>query len=410
MVVSCASAPTIGVAQSLFDRDVNVGVLDRPHPEYDPLGFPLGGFDVYPSLASSVLFDDNIYALSAKTADEIFVERPSLDIRSDWGRNYLRLQLGAEWDAYAAHPLQNVVDYNGLFVGRLDVDHASQVSLTLSAARMTQPRISENTIAGVLQPIQYDVMQGDLTAFRDFDRLRISGQFGFARYSFDNVTALNGSPIQEDFQDHDEYSGTLRAEYGLSPMTALFVEITPNDHVYRLEPPQVSIRRDSTGFDALAGANFQVTHLVTGEIGAGYQVQRYVDRRFDGVDGLALRGRLSWYATQLITVNLHADRTFQDSGSPNIAATKVTDAYLTADYELLRNLLITARLGYTQYRYPGADRRDDRYDTGLAATYTLNRLVGVTLGYAYVRELSVGMVSGPTFNDNRITLTLTFHR
>ena len=109
----------------------------------------------------------------------------------------------------------------------------------------------------------------------------------------------------------------------------------------------------------------------------GYQLQHYVDQQFEGVNGVALRGQLTWYATQLITVTLHADRTFQDSGLPDTAAARVNDVTATVDYELLRNLIVTGTLGYTRYDYPGLDRLDNRFAAGLGATYLFSRSVGI---------------------------------
>jgi hypothetical protein len=402
--------PGVTVAQSLFDHDANVGVRDRPHPEYDALGVPVGSFTLLPKVSASAIYDDNIFALSTKTSDVLLVVAPDLQILSNWNRNALQFDLSSEFDEYTSHGSQNSTEYQATASYRLDVDHASQVTLAASAGRLTQPRTSVNTEADELEPVQYDLVQAHLTGFRIFDRLKITSHIDISDYSFNNVTATDGAFVREDFQDHYELAGTLRADYAISPATALFIEGTPNVHTYDLEPPTVPFRRDSNGFDLLSGLNFQVSHLVTGEVGVGYQMQHYVDRQFEGVDGLALRGQLTWYATQLITVTLHADRTFQDSGLPDTAAVKVSDISATADYELLRNLIVTGTFGYTHYEYPGLDRLDNRVAAGLGATYLFSRSLGLTLGYSYLRQDSSGVAHGFNFDDNRLAMTLTLQR
>jgi hypothetical protein len=404
------AGPGAAAAQTLFDRDADVGVRDRPHPEYDALGIPVDSFILLPKVSVSAIYDDNIFALPNKTSDVIFVVAPDLQILSNWNRNSLQFDLSSEFDEYASHGDQNSIEYQGTMTYRLDVDHASQVTLAASAGRLTQPRTSVNTEANEFEPIQYDLVQAHLTGFRIFDRLKITSHIDISDFSYDNVTAADGSFVREDFQDHYELAGTLRADYAVSPATALFIEGTPNVHAYDLEPPVTPFRRDSSGFDILGGVNFQVSHLVTGEIGLGYQSQQYVDRQFEGVDGLALRGQLTWYATQLVTVTLHADRNFQDSGLPDTPATRVTDVSVKADYELLRNLIVTGTLSYTYYEYPGLDRMDNRYGAGLGATYLFNRSVGLTLGYSYLRQDSSGIAHGFNFDDNRLALTLTLQR
>jgi hypothetical protein len=410
LTIVVVAGPGAAVGQTLFDRDANVGVRDRPQPEYDALGIPVASFTLLPKLSTSAIYDDNIFALPKKTSDFIFVVTPDLQINSNWNRNALQFDLSSEFDEYVSHGSQDSIELQGTATYRLDVDHASQVTLAASAARLTQPRTSVNTEADEFEPIQYDLVQAHLTGFRIFDRLKITSHFDISDFSYDNVRAADGSFVREDFQDHDELSGTLRADYAVSPATALFVEGTPNVHSYSLEPPIVPFKRDSSGFDVLSGVNFQVSHLVTGEVGVGYQLQHYVDHQFEGVNGLALRGQLTWYATQLVTVTLHADRTFQDSGLPDTAAARVNDVSLTADYELLRNLIVTGTLGYTRYDYPGLDRLDNRYAAGLGATYLFSRSVGLTLGYSYLRQDSSGIAHGFNFDDNRLALTLTLQR
>ncbi len=88
----------------------------------------------------------------------------------------------------------------------------------------------------------------------------------------------------------------------------------------------------------------------------------------------------------------------------------MNDVSLTADYELLRNLIVTGTLGYTRYDYPGLDRLDNRYAAGLGATYLFSRSVGLTLGYSYLRQDSSGIAHGFNFDDNRLALTLTLQR
>ena len=409
-VLFAALAPAAGVTDPIYDRDTNVAVRDRDHPEYDPLGVTLGAFRAYPKVATSVTYDDNIYAVNAKTGDFIFDIHPSLDIRSLWSRNDLRLSIDYDADRYAAHGAQDTDSYSGNLAGRLDVDRDSSIAATLSAAREIQPRISQNSIAGVLKPIGYDLIQGDLNGFHVFDRLKTSARLDVSRYSYDNITDQTGAPVQEDYQDHDEVVGTARADYAVSPATAVFVESSANDHTYRLRPPLTPFRRDSHGYDLLAGVDFSATHLIGGTIGVGYQSQHYDDPQFDGVSGLALRGTLRWYATPLITVTAEGNRTFQDSGLPNVAAARFTEESLAADYELLRNLILGARLDHQIYEYPGISGRDDRKGATLDGTYWLNRDVGVMLAYNYVRQRSIGANAGLSFSDNRVAFTVTLRR
>ena len=290
--LSIAWLPTRSFADPIYDRETNVAVRDRDHPEYDPLGITAGIFRVFPRVAAGVVFDDNIYAVNAKTSDFVFDLHPAIDIRSLWSRNEVRLNIDYEADRYISHPAQDTQSYSGDLTGRLDIDRDSSLTIDLSAARAIQPRISQNSIAGVLTPVRYDLTKGDLTGFRVFDRIKTTFRLEASHYNYDNTLDQSGAPVQEDYQDHDEFVATTRADYALSPATVFFVEGSLNDHPYRLEPPLAPFRRDSHGYDVLAGVEFAATHLIGGTIGVGYQSQRYTDPQFDGVNGLALRGAL----------------------------------------------------------------------------------------------------------------------
>ena len=402
--------PAPATADPIYDRDTNVAVRDRDHPEYDPLGITAGAFRIFPRFAGGVTYDDNIYAVNAKTGDFVFDIHPSLDIRSLWSRNDLRLALDYDDERYASHASQDTSSYSGDLAGRLDVDRNSSITLDVSAAHAIQPRISQNSIAGVLEPIRYDLVRGDLYGFKVFDRIKTSLRFDAQRYSYDNAVDQTGAPVQEDYQDHDEFVGTARADYAVSPATAVFIEGALNDHSYRLQPPLSPFRRDSHGYDVLAGVDFAPTHLIGGTIGIGYQSQRYDDPTFDGVSGLALRGELRWYATPLVTVTFSGNRTFQDSGLPNVAAARFTEGSVAVDYELLRNLIVGGRYDHQVYQYPGIQGGDDRDGGALNATYTLNRDVSVMLAYNYVQQRSSGNNSSLNFSDNRVSLTVTLRR
>ena len=81
-----------------------------------------------------------------------------------------------------------------------------------------------------------------------------------------------------------------------------------------------------------------------------------------------------------------------------------------ADYELRRFLIISPDANYARYRYPGTDRTDNRYGAGVSATYLVNRTIGLTAAYAFLRQDSSGGFGGISFDDNRLSLTVTLQR
>jgi hypothetical protein len=104
------------------------------------------------------------------------------------------------------------------------------------------------------------------------------------------------------------------------------------------------------------------------------------------------------------------NHSIQPAGIPGSAASDVDSASVSADYELLKNLIISPYLAYYHYIYPGTTRIDSRNSGGISATYLINSMLGLTASYFYIEQLSNGHFGGYNFNDNRLSLALTVQR
>ena len=68
---------------------------------------------------------------------------------------------------------------------------------------------------------------------------------------------------------------------------------------------------DSDGWQALAGVEFDITHLLRGELGIGYMEQYFQTSGTEA--GISYHAGLTWNPTPLMTVNLSADRAVESS-------------------------------------------------------------------------------------------------
>ena len=210
--------------------------------------------------------------------------------------------------------------------------------------------------------------------------------------------------------DRKVFKATGRAEYALTPGAAVFVQAAADRRDYRLDRPAQPASRDSHGVEVMGGANFELGRKVRGEVGVGYIAQDYRDPAFRRLTGFSGRADLQWYATPLTTVSLTAGRTLEDSGvigAPGYISTNVEGR---VDHELLRNLILTGKIGAGGERFQGLDRKDRRKLAELAATYQLNRGLGLTLSYTHMDRSSSGLARGDDFDINRVALGLTLRR
>lgn len=426
-----AYAQTIGSAlttagaddDSNFRRDRNVSVLQRPHPGYEALGIREGAFMVWPKLATTVEYNDNIYAVGSgpqpagapgKVSDTVWHIAPELDVTSTWSRHALSAYARSVINRFMDYTSENTEDYSIGAQGRLDILRTEQVSGGVDWSQLTEPRTSSSSPLNAKHPVQYDVSSLFLSGSRDFNRLRFSGRLDLRKFNYQNGTLLDATPgedtvVFEKDRDRTLTVATARADYAVSPDTALFVEVAGNNRDYRLEssPYPGFTDRDSKGVQALVGANFDISALMRGEIGVGYMKQNYQNRAFNDVSGLGARAQVEWFPTQLVTATFTGSRTLEDSGIIGSSGYLSTNVGARADYELLRNVIVSAQAGYGDDDYKGIDRTDKRTTFGLSGTYLLNRNVGVTVGYNYFKQTSHGAAGGEDFKVNKIGATLT---
>jgi hypothetical protein len=115
---------------------------------------------------------------------------------------------------------------------------------------------------------------------------------------------------------------------------------------------------------------------------------------------------LEWLPTQLTTVTLSAVRDVQDSAVPGAPAYLSTNLRARVDHELLRNVILSGQLGWGRDEYTGISRVDERKSAGLAASYLINRTLGVSATYDY-QEQENKKGGGNNFKDNKVGVTLT---
>ncbi len=75
--------------------------------------------------------------------------------------------------------------------------------------------------------------------------------------------------------DYNQYGGTLRAGYELSPGVKPYVEVGADSRVHDLNTDFFGYQRDSKGLTGLVGSTFKLTNLLTGDVGVGYGRRTY---------------------------------------------------------------------------------------------------------------------------------------
>jgi len=407
--IACALAPAAAMAQSAnyFDRNNNVGVLDRSRPDYQALGIDEGGFYIFPSLTVAPEYDDNIFATSNdRVGDLIVAVAPRVQVKSNWSRDEVAFSAQSTSDIYAVHSGESTTDYSISGSGRLDIEDASSLSLKLSYGRSTIPRTSEISIADTNQPVQYDSGSASVSGVQTLNRVRFTENLNFNRTVYENQQQTSTGPVSLGYFDNDIETATLRTDYALNPEFSVYVTGTLNNRGYDQKPPQVALNRDSSGYEMLAGASLDITRLARGEIGVGYLQQDYQSSVFHTVSGPAVHGKVEYFLSGVTTIAVGIDRNVIDADDPQAVSFVQTDGSLNIDHELLRNVIVSARVSYETDDFTGVKRNDGRANFSVSGTYLLNRHASIHLGYSSLDLTSIGAERINDYDVNVVSLSL----
>jgi hypothetical protein len=365
-------------------------VTQRPRPELDPLGLRLGSFFWFPRAESNEVHNNNIFATpSSTTADFITVLQPGFDLLSNFSRNALNLHGGAASQFYASHPDQNTQDGFIGTDGRLDVTAGSSFYAGAQAEHLHIPRTSTNSPGNAAQPVTY----WNYTAKAGYSQtgLRLGYQAYIAVQStqYNAVPLIGGGLLPQKPSDTIVSQAALRGSYELVPDYLSYVRVAGNLTDYPHTTPG-GLRLNSSGYRADLGLQILPSHLLSGEVYAGYLSQIYM-AGLGSISGADAGGRLVYNITPLTTATFTGLRTVVPS-NPTIGSTGTSYLATTAtgrvDHELLPNLLLNASAGYENDRYLGITRTDNVFGIGTGFKYLLNRNLYLGGSYAYQQRTS----------------------
>jgi hypothetical protein len=408
VVVPCAASAqdnqSVGsTVSSNFRRDKNVSVRQRPRPDYEAIGIKTGGFTVYPRVTLSAERDDNIYATAIdEESDTIWRVKPEVAARSNWSRHALGAYASASINRYADFGSEDTEEYTVGVNGRLDIERGSNITGSLRYEDLYEPRTAPTSFAAAVSPVEYTLTTADVAGVKEFNRLRLLGSFNSKAYDYKDAKNAAGGVIEQDTRDRDEFRFGGKAEYAVSPDTALFLAVMGNKKDYDL----AIAGRDSDGYTATVGANFELSQAIRGSLEGGYMKQSYDNPIYTDIDGFNALGRVEWFPTQLTTVTLNGARTIEESvavGSQGYIAATVGAGI---DHELMRNVLLSALVNYEKDDYRSIDRNDKRTGFNASATYLMNRNVGLVLSYSFLKQDSKGTARSSSFDDNKIAASL----
>lgn len=379
-------------------------VLSRPRPDYDPVGIRLGGFFLYPDAALTETWNSNIYATSSNDKNDFITSlTPRLALKSNWNNHALNLSADSTIVRYARYHSESYTDYTVAADGRLDIQRDARLFAAGGYKIRHEPRSSPNNLGGT-EPTEYQDTSALLAGEKDFNRLSFRLESAFDAYRYVDVQNALGQTIAESLRDRNDTVVTLRTGYEIAPLRQIYLLTSYNWRKYQSPVDMFGFDRTSDGYTLALGAHYDLTGLIFADVFLGYRRQTYDDPRLRPVDGPTAGVKLTWNVTALTTITGNLSREIEETVLANSSAYFATRASVRADHELLRNLVLNARIGYENDKFEGISRKDDYYEAGLGATWLIDRNFSASGGYSYRTRDS--NEAGNNFDENVVFVRL----
>jgi len=380
-----------------FERNRNVSVRERPQPDFDPIGIPVGSFRAYLTMPLGVSYVDNIFAApTGEESDYIFSIQPDLELRSQWSRHELTLTGGLDHRSFSDFDSENTTDGDLAAAARIEVQRNTTLRARVTQSWLNERRTEASSPVS-LEPVEFTLGSVSGGFSHGFNRLKFDVDASQSEYDYEDAGA-----IDQDFRDLSLTTASVRTSYALSPATAVFFRYQWNDRDF-----DIAGGRDSDGFRALVGADFDLTQLARGAVSVGYLTQEFDTPGLADVEGMAVSATVEWFPSEITTIEFGLERTIDDTGVVGGTNTLSTVYSVRGDHELRRNVIVSAQASVREDEYEGVlDREDQGVAVGLDATYLLNRHLGASVLYRYAERSSDGQDAGAEFTQHSLGLRL----
>ena len=380
-------------------------VKERHRPEFDPVGFRQGNIFIYPSISVAEAYTTNVFATQNNEVDDfITYVTPAVNVQSTGTRGSWRAGVKADLGFYASETDENFADAAASVGGDYAVVADGQVQASAGFSRLHEDRSSPDDIRGTEPTIYY---RGDarLGYTHRFNRLGAGVELIARDFSYED-TDTNGGSVDNSDRDRLETEEAIRLSYEVSPDTELFTRGALVQWRYDDDTDRNGLERDANGYRVDGGVSTNLTGLLTLQASLGYLSMDYDDPRLSSSEGVAAGVRAIWNVTRLTTLTATLDREVQATTVSGASSRFDTLGQIEVDHELLRNLILSAKVGYLQSEFEGTSREDDRYTAGIGADYYVTQ--GVKLSATATRDERDSSVSGADFTRDVLLLRLSY--
>ena len=394
LAFSVFALPGISVAQQYYDPGLLQKTIDRKPVDYQSPGIRAGSFELNAGAELAWESNDNIFYLQEdEISDNIWHIRPWLNVNSDWSRHALNFSAFVDVASYVDFNSQNYTDAVMSLDGRIDVKRGSAFNYKASYMNLHEDRSNPDS-RNFIEPTKYTFSGIDVDYTHSFNRLTATLGYQYQDTNYKNNKDFEGDVIDNQYRDRDRNIWIARLGYDYSDRSDIFVEYRGNNLNYDQKVDPNGYERSSDGYDIRGGVAWNMTGVLTGDLYLQYVSQDYDDESFNKVNGFGVGANLDWTPTKLTSVNVRFANTPQETTQLGASGYYSSLYSARVQHELRRNILLNARLSYTDNDYElddFADPVNGLSDTqvtraGVGISYLMNRNFSLSGGYVYEKQ------------------------
>jgi hypothetical protein len=357
-------------------------IKQRQWPDYQAPGIRFGSWMFNPTLTAGSFYDSNVFSSQTNRESDIAgVVGAALRAHNSSEKDAIGFQLNTQSIAYRNHSGLDETDADFKGSGCFEIWHDFEILTAFRAAYLHEGVGTLSSPAGAVEPTPYSLFSGDTTLRRQSGRFTTSFGIRADTYNFGSPHAQDGTVISQDARDGQVYTAHGRIDYAFSEKTAWFTSVEGNRRDLRGSPDQPL---SSSGYRVLSGFDLEFTHLIKGEIAAGYMAQDFQSSTIGNIQGPAYRAMLTWSPSRRLDIHFNAEQTVTEVSDTSSTGVRADAVQLGFDYEFRPNIILSSAATYEKDRFFGQDRTDNVYFVDTQLKYLLNKVGSISIWHRYL--------------------------
>ncbi|QJB69693.1 outer membrane beta-barrel protein [Parasphingorhabdus halotolerans] len=401
-------ADNIRAADDPFRDDRMIDMQVRQQNRFVPSGLRIGATTIYPELTLLQEYDDNLFGSSEGNAQDMRLAfQPRIAIVGNNPSNQFRLTGQFTFNRHLRFTQENTDAFSGNLETRTVTSRGYSVEFISAYGRYAEDRADRFATVTNAQPVIFTRFQARANIRKTAGRLLAIVSMEALDYDYrDGRLRSDRSVILPESQrSRQEYRPSVETEYAFSPDTAIFTSFRYNRQVYKAPAGNLSIQRDTSGFELGAGVRFKLTPVIEFTAATGY-LEQYYAAPLLAAKGISTEAEIKWLPTLLTSVEASFSRKIEDGGSLAFGSRFVNETEVSIDHELRRHLILNFLGRQENYKLAQADRHISRLFLETGAVWRLSPLIAIHGRYQFLDQSAGKRFKDQSFHQSRFTFSL----